>query len=209
MKPHFTISYRSHGSHGENRLARNLLLSCVVGFLLVLMTGCSTFRLPALGTVLKNSTVLKNPLGNPLASLSPPPEGIGAEGMPPAASGSVAEMVYYGTQRAKAQNGIVLHLVGDSTPIRVLPMPEGGQSVYVSQLLKQTGVIQKLGSVEATLFRHSSHSIGGVPMECKMSKDGQHVRPESDYALQSGDRLRVTKANALLGMNLVDMALGR
>ena len=151
---------------------------------------------------------------NPLALNAPEsadytgPEGQAMTGMAMGKT-SVAEQVYHGTKQARAKNGVVLQIVGDETPIRVLPMPEGGQSVYVSQLLTQSGVVQQLGSVEATLFRHSTHSIGGVPMECKMTTDGRTVRPESDYALQPGDRLRVAKANPFGSTNLVDLVLRR
>lgn len=125
------------------------------------------------------------------------------------ASNSVAQLVYQGTKQAKANGGIVLQVVGDETPVRVLPLPAEGQSVYVSQLLTQSGVKKQLGAVKATLFRHSTGSIGGMPMECKMTKDGENVRPESDYALQPGDRLRVEKAGLMGGADLLDLVLNR
>ena len=122
---------------------------------------------------------------------------------------SVSEQVYYAVRQANAENSVVLQVIGDENPARVLPLPPDTQSVYVSELLTQTGVLQKLDSVNATLFRYSTDSIGGIPMEVKMSEDGDSVRPESDYALQPGDRLMVSKApnpamkvliNAVLGL---------
>ncbi len=104
---------------------------------------------------------------------------------------------------------MVLQVIGDDVPARVLPLPPGTHSVYVSELLTQTGVLKKLDNVDATLFRSSTDSIGGIPMEVNMSKDGKSVRPESDYSLQAGDRLMVSKAtnpaaqamfNAMLGL---------
>ena len=88
----------------------------------------------------------------------------------------------------------MLQVVGDSPPVRVLPLPSDGRSVTVSNLLTQTGVAKKLGSLEATLFRPASGMIGGLPLEIQLGSDGQSVRPESDYALRAGDRLRVRKA---------------
>jgi hypothetical protein len=107
---------------------------------------------------------------------------------------SVSEDVYHSVRRARAENGIVLQVIGDSTPARVMPLPPEGKTVYLSHLLEQTGVQRSLGAVEATLFRHSSDSIGGIPMAVKMSPDGKSIRPESDYALQAGDRIRVEQA---------------
>ena len=119
-----------------------------------------------------------------------------------------SEQVYQAVRQAKAENGVVLQVIGDDSPARVLPLPPGTRSVYVSELLSQTGVQEKLDNIEATLFRSSTDSIGGIPMEVKMSDDGEFVRPESDYSLQAGDRLMVSKAanpamqalfNAVLG----------
>ena len=120
-----------------------------------------------------------------------------------------SEQVYQAVRQARAENGVVLQVIGDDVAARVLPLPPGTHSVYVSELLTQTGVLKKLVNVDATLFRSSTDSIGGIPMEVNMSKDGKSVRPESDYSLQAGDRLMVSKAtnpaaqamfNALLGL---------
>jgi hypothetical protein len=102
-------------------------------------------------------------------------------------------MLYRKVQQASSQNAIVLQVLGDDAPVRVLPLPPDGKSVFVSDLLVQTGVLAKLESIEATLFRNSAEALGGVRMEVKMSPEGDEVRPESDYALQPGDRLRVNK----------------
>jgi hypothetical protein len=157
------------------------------------MTGCTGLRVPS---------GLKTPSSLSLSQSNP-------QIQPPLAANSVAQAVYQATRQAKANKGIVLQVVGDENPIRVLPLPGEGQSVYVSQLLTQSGVLQQLGAVEATLFRHSTGSIGGVPMECKMAKGGQQVMPESDYALQAGDRLRVRKAELFGGADLFDLVLQR
>lgn len=121
---------------------------------------------------------------------------------------SSSEQTYHSVRQARAQNAIVLQVEGDSTPIRVLPLPPGQKSVFVSDLLKQTGVQKKLGSLEATLFRFSTDTIGGLPMVVKMSPDGRSVRPVSDYALHAGDRLRVREAANPAMKGLVNMVLG-
>ncbi len=122
---------------------------------------------------------------------------------------SVQEKAYYAVRQAKAENGVVLEVVGDSNPARTMPLPAAGQSVYVSDLLKETGVLAKLEHVEATLYRYSSGTVNGMPMQVRMSDDCGTVRPESDYSLQPGDRLRVWKVpNPAMG-KLYNAFLGR
>lgn len=116
---------------------------------------------------------------------------------------------YQCVRQAKTQNGVVLEVVGDEEPYRVLPLPEGQKSVFVSHLLAQTGVQRKLGQIKATLYRCSNDSWTGIPMEVRMADEGQRVRPESDYALRAGDRLRVEKDETSAVDLLVDMALAR
>ena len=73
----------------------------------------------------------------------------------------MTEAVYYAVKRAKSENGVVLQVVGDNHPVRVLPLPDDERTVYVSELLSQTGVLKALGYVEATLFEHRlSPSVG-------------------------------------------------
>ena len=125
-------------------------------------------------------------------------------------SGSdLSEDVYHSVRRARAENAVVLQVEGDSTPSRLMPLPPPGKSVYLSHLLEQTGVIGKFGAIEATLFRHSADSIGGMPMHVRMTQDGKRIRPESDYALQAGDRVRVTAAPDPTLQQLVDAVFGQ
>lgn len=122
---------------------------------------------------------------------------------------SVQEKAYYAVRQAKAENGVVLEVAGDSNPARMMPLPAAGQSVYVSDLLQETGVLAKLEHVGATLYRFSPGTVNGMPMEVRMSDDCGTVRPESDYALQPGDRLRVWKVpNPAMG-KLYNSFLGR
>ncbi len=167
-----------------------VLFSCILTT--VLGTGCTSLKLP------------NNAFSKPS---SPEYQGGGID------SGfeldqSSGEQTYHSVRQARAQNAIVLQVAGDSTPARVLPLPPGQKSVFVSDLLKQTGVQKKLGSVKATLFRYSTDTIGGQPMEVKMAPDGRSVRPVSDYALHAGDRLRVSKAASPAMKGLVNMVLG-
>jgi hypothetical protein len=186
---------------------RTLALSLALG--ICFAGGCNALHLPSTASIsgnplLSGSMFPKNDQSNYVS-----PEGMSMSPGMPIATHSVAQLVYQGTKQAKANGGIVLQVVGDEMPVRVLPLPADGQSVYVSQLLTQSGVKKQLGAFNATLFRHSTGSIGGMPMECKMTKDGENVRPESDYALQPGDRLRVEKASLLGGADLWDLVLNR
>ena len=122
---------------------------------------------------------------------------------------SMTEKIYYAVRQAKAENGVVLQVIGDASTVRVLPLPEGDRTVYVSELLTQTGVIEKLGHVDATLHRPSDESISGVPMEIKMGRSRDNVQPSSDYALQPGDRLTVRKATNPALELLFDGFLGK
>ncbi len=150
--------------------------------------GCSTLKLP-------NMTMSAAP-DSPYESAEFP------------LVGSVSQQAYQGVRQAKAQHAVVLEVVGDSEPVRVLPLPQD-RAVYVSNLLRDTGVTEKLGVIEATLFRQSAESIGGLPMEVRIAGDGQTVRPESDYALQAGDRLKVSKGTHPALKGLLGPLLGR
>lgn len=116
---------------------------------------------------------------------------------------------YLAVRQARAQNGVVLQVVDDEVPNRILPLPSGGKSVFVSNLLEQTGLLNKLENVDVVLFRSSPRSISGIQMAVKMTPDGHRVRPESDYALQPGDRVRVSRVEKDTFRSLMDVTLGR
>ena len=189
LSPGRSRSPRGRSPAGSSSAFLPAALSCVVvlgGF-----SGCSTLDLTDL------------PFRHP-ASYSEP-----SVGQPVEMQGSVVARRYQCIRQAKAQNSVVLEVVGDEERFRVLPLPTGERSVFVSHLLRQTGVLSKLGQVEATLYRYSSDSWAGFPMEVRMSKEGRQVRPESDYALRPGDRLLVEKHSETAVQSLVDMALAR
>ncbi len=160
--------------------------------LATMTSGCSSIKLPS------------NPFSHPGDRLG---DYTGLEGVPQMPE-TEAEQIYLAVKQARASNSMVLHVPGDDPSTRVLPLPTDGRSVYVSTLLVQTGVKKKLGYLEATLYRHSAASIAGIPLECRMSRDGDTVKPECDYALQPGDRLTVRKASNPAMQSLFNAVLG-
>jgi hypothetical protein len=151
---------------------------------IVLFAGCAPLRTP-------NSPFH----GQQLSS------GYQQQNLATAAGGAMNEKAYYAVKQAKSENAVVLQVVDEKPLSTVLPLPEAGRTAYVSELLTQSGVIQKLGHVQATLYRYSPEFITGLPMEIKMGRSGDNVQPASDYALQAGDRLVVEKSvNPALAM---------
>ena len=145
-------------------------------------------------------TVPKTPFGKPKSSPYADATS-GFEGDP-----RLAQRLYQATRTAASQNSLVLQVVGDADPARILPLPPAGQTVYVSQLLEQTGVMKRYGGVSATLYRYNTAVIGGTRMAVKMNKDSSSVRPESDYALQPGDRLKVEQFTGSMIGQLLEAA---
>ncbi|WP_372719187.1 hypothetical protein [Novipirellula sp.] len=173
-------------------LASALVLSVLV---IGLSGGCSAFNLPGFNPA--------EPGTNYVAS--------GVAGGHRGLDETMDAMVYQKVRQAQAENSIVLQVAVDKDePVRVLPLPpeSSGRSVFVSDLLKQTGVLQKLGSVNAILYRSSPQAIGGIRMEVRMNESHTVVLPESDYALKTGDRIYVTKSEISPIQTLVTQALG-
>jgi hypothetical protein len=115
--------------------------------------------------------------------------------------------VFKRVREAKSQNSVVVQVVGDNNPVRVLPLPPDDRSVFVSDLLKQTGLRDKIGPMRVTLYRANSHSPMGIPMEVKFTTRGGDVRPDADYALQAGDRIRITKDDRTAWGEMIDQFL--
>ncbi|MDG2221638.1 MAG: hypothetical protein P8L85_09670 [Rubripirellula sp.] len=172
--------------------SKQILVASLASLLIGIGSGCSTLNLPNLPTLPFSSTGTD-------ADMYKSPE------FP--SVGSVSEQAYHGVRQAKSQHAVVLEVVGDSEPVRVLPLPPG-KTVYVSNLLEDTGVAKKLGAIEATLYRSEADSIGGLPMEVRVASDGRTVRPESDYALRPGDRLRVAEGTNPILEGLFGSILG-
>lgn len=140
-------------------------------------------------------------------------------------STTFTQEAYESVRNAKANNSIVLQVLHDDVPIRVLPLPPAGApgpggdtsmggaaqpTVYVSTLLKQTGVVKRLGKCQAALYRPAPNSLDGIRMDVLFSShDAEQVRPESDYALRPGDRLVIGKDTRAGLDSLLDMLLDR
>lgn len=116
-------------------------------------------------------------------------------GNPEMTSSREVEEVFRKLREAQNQNSVLLQVVGDTTPLRVLPLPPDNRTVFVSELLEQTGIREKFGMLEATVYRADRKVPGGVPMEVRFNNDGT-VQPQYDYHLQPGDRIRVAKAES-------------
>lgn len=146
-------------------MQRSCLSALAASFFLITATGCNVFGKK------------DNPATDGPFALQP----------------SDSEEVFRRVREAKTQNSVVVQVVGDSTPVRVLPLPPDQRSVFISDLLKQTGLIDKLGPMRVTVFRPNPHAPMGIPMEVKFIAKGGDVRPETDYSLQAGDRIRIAK----------------
>ena len=163
------------------------VLVCLVS--LVAVGGCSSLQLPSM----TNSYDGPNYSGVDPGMLLDPADG---------------EKVYRAVRQANARNGIVLHVLGDSDPIRVLPLPANGQPVTISQLLKQSGAAEKLGTINVSLIRRLPSAPNGLRMNVRMDSEGKQVRPETDYTLQSGDRVQIAKGRGKKVENLIGAMLG-
>lgn len=98
--------------------------------------------------------------------------------------------------QAAKNNGVVLQVMGAEQPLRVLPLPGNGQSVYVSDLLRQSGLTEKFPQMQARLYRNSPDAIGGIRMGVNFRPGTNVVAPEHDYCLRPGDRLQVAEVEA-------------
>jgi|GEM_PF-3774100 len=107
--------------------------------------------------------------------------------------------------RARRENAIVLEVANDGAGGRVLPLPAGGQPVFLNDLLTQTGVAKKMGSMAITLYRIPERGGGLMPMKARWDADKNCVDPATDYALRAGDRVYVERAS---GSGLLDSILG-
>ncbi|WP_146532394.1 hypothetical protein [Rubripirellula reticaptiva] len=159
---------------------------------LAMTTGCTSIKLPA------------SPFSHPAGELG---DYTGLEGVPQMPE-SESERVYFAVKQAIANDSIILHVPGENPSTRILPLPTDGRSVYVSTLLEQTGVKKKMGFINATLYRHSSDSIAGIPLECRMNRDGSSIKAECDYSLQPGDRLTVRKGTNPAMQSIFNTMLG-
>lgn len=100
---------------------------------------------------------------------------------------------YQAVADAQRNNAIVLEIVGAKKPTRTIPLPSDGRPVYVSDLLRQSGLSGEFIRMDATLFRNSPTTVNGIRMGIRFRTGTNQVAPEHDYALQAGDRVRVAE----------------
>lgn len=104
-------------------------------------------------------------------------------------SGAVDQ--YQAVAKARENNAVVLQVLGAKEPSRIIPLPNDGNTVYVSMLLQQSGVTKEFSAVDATLYRNSTDIMSGVKMGVRFLPKSTQPVPECDYAIQPGDRLEV------------------
>lgn len=197
-----SLDLANSSTRGTNHFAR-LATGFAVLSIVFAASGCTNLKLPtAAGLDLMSPGFgPKNATSYEMLDGTVPADDL-------ATDGSMTMEAYEKIREAKAQNAVVLQVAGDEQPVRVLPLPEGEKSVFVSELLDQTGVIRRYGTVYATLYRQSPQSIAGIKMKIKITDDGK-IDPSTDYGLRAGDRVQVRqKKNTPLQM-LVDVALRR
>ncbi|MCD0461356.1 hypothetical protein [Roseiconus lacunae] len=124
------------------------------------------------------------------------------------ADGSMTMETYQKIREAKAQNAVVLQVANDSEPIRVLPLPPGEKTAFVSELLGQTGLLNKLDRIEATVYRPTPNSIEGAKMDI-VFVDEDTIDPTTDYSLRPGDRIQVTEVSVTPWESLTNAVLRR
>ncbi|QDT58230.1 hypothetical protein SV7mr_07190 [Stieleria bergensis] len=181
------------------RLHAQAATGLLVG-LFCLSTGCQSLvektpgasgdlTLPAMQDILPSDDIL---FPKTAAQTSPFRHVDGAMLTPSMATSESMSMESYAKiQQAEAQNSIVLQIHGDEVPFRLLPLPDDGRSVFVSELLRETGVQNRLGMLDVALFRKAPGAIEGVRMAVDFSNG--KVVPTTDYGLRPGDRIEVRK----------------
>ena len=121
--------------------------------------------------------------------------------------GSDSSEAFQRVRQAKSQNALVLQVEGDTQPIRVLPLPPNGRPVFVGDLLKQTGIQEKMGRMIVTVYRPSPTDFAGAKMVVRFDDEGETVRPETDYSLQAGDRVKISKDTTTSLSKFIDQIL--
>ena len=177
-------------------------LATVAGIVIVSQVGCSSLSVPNFET-----PKLEMPRVDLLPSSGESPyKGVDQSEL----VGSRSAEIYQKIKEAKNQNSIVLQVVGDSEPFRVLPLPPKGKTIFVSELFEQTGLQRKYSRrMRAMLYRPSPESLNGIRMEIHMDRSGDKVAASCDYALRPGDRIEVSKDTTSSMQQIVNFALRR
>lgn len=111
--------------------------------------------------------------------------------------------MFRAVQTARQTNSIVLQVEGADKPMRVIPLPTDGKTVFMNDLLRQTGLKSRYNSLDIVLFRSSGTEMDGVKMAVTFDKSGR-VNTGTDYALRPGDRITVRKVLNSTIQNVLD-----
>lgn len=109
---------------------------------------------------------------------------------------------------ARRGNNVVLQVEGDEQTFRVLPLPNTGHPVFLSDLLDQTGLTNTFGRMAVDVYRNSADTVDGIKMGVDFHPDTGEMMPTSDYALRPGDRIAVAQDKAPLGRGMLNKLIG-
>ncbi|MEZ6089136.1 MAG: hypothetical protein R3C05_14130 [Pirellulaceae bacterium] len=107
-------------------------------------------------------------------------------------------------QTARTSNAVVLQIEGAEKPLRVLPLPEDGTSVFMNDLIRQLNLNSKFGALDVTLFRSSGEVMDGVKMSVTFDRKTGRVNAGTDYALRPGDRITIRKVYTSTIQNFIE-----
>ncbi|WP_145089485.1 hypothetical protein [Rosistilla carotiformis] len=107
-------------------------------------------------------------------------------------------------QTARQTNSIVLQVEGADKPMRVIPLPADGKTVFVNDLLRQAGLKTKYSGLDIVLFRTATGEMDGVKMAVTFDTKTGRVSTGTDYALRPGDRVTVRKVLNSTIQNVLD-----
>lgn len=103
-------------------------------------------------------------------------------------------------ETAREKNAIVLQVEGAEKPVRMIPLPADGKSVFMNDLVRQAGLIKRFGTPDVTLFRNGNQVMDGIKMKVLFDKKSKRVKPGTDYSLRPGDRI-VVRDDASFGLS--------
>ncbi len=111
--------------------------------------------------------------------------------------------MFRAVQTARQTNSIVLQVEGAEKPMRVIPLPTDGKTVFMNDLLRQTGLKSKYNGLDIVLLRSGAGEMDGVKMAVTFDGKGR-VSTGTDYALRPGDRIMVRKVLNSTIQNVLD-----
>ncbi len=121
----------------------------------------------------------------------------------PALRESPEAAMYRAIQTARQTGAIVVQIEGAEKPLKVLPLPTDGSTVFVSSLIRQMDLKRRFRGLDITLFRSTGQVMDGVKMAVTFDKSGR-VTTGTDYALRPGDRVTVRRQLHSAMQSIVD-----